>query len=351
MPLKNPILFGRYSYRYLIPFTHQFATMIEAGLPIAQALRTLAQQQKSYGFRAIIDDLYQSVQRGESLSAAMARHPEAFDKMYLQLISASEKSGMLENALSQLTKYLERKRNLRRQAIRSIIYPAFVLCAAVFILVALRFVLLPMFAGPAVSGENNPIGKTVGHLLSILDAILICAVLLPVIIVFVSRLLKRTYTGAYLVDWIKLHIPILGGVFRRAALARFTRCLGMLTRAGISILDALSLSREVTGNEVIGRQIDFVREQAKSGSSLTEPLRQCRAVDIAVVDMIETGEESGKLEESLLKVAEYYENEVEEMTFFLLGMLKPILIIFICALMGYMIIVMWTSVLSSVGLR
>ncbi len=347
--MKNPILLGKYSYKYLIPFTHQLATMIEAGLPISQALRTLAKQQKSYAFRNVIEDLHNRVQRGQPLAEAMAQHPNVFDKMYLRLVASSEQSGMLEDALNQLTKYLERKRSLKRQVIRSMIYPTFVLCAAVFILAALRFVLLPMFAG--ISGtSSNPVSKTVGHLLGLVDMILLCVIIVPVICIFISQLLKQTYSGTYLLDLFKLHIPILGGIFRRAALARFTRALGMLTRAGISIIDALSLSREVADNEVIGRQIDFVKEQVKQGSSLTEPLRKSRTVDIAVVNMVEVGEESGKLEESLLKVAEYYENEVEEMIYVLLGILKPAFIIFICLLMGYMIIVMWTAVLTSAGL-
>jgi len=347
--LSNFILFGRYSYKYLIPFTHQLATMIEAGLPITQALRTLSRQQKSYGFRAVIDDLCKGVQRGQPLSNAMKKHPRAFDSMYVRLIESAEKSGMLENALNQLTKYLERKRNLRRQVIRALIYPAFVLCFAVFVLAGLRFVLLPMFAG--ISGNATPISRTVGNLLTLVNIILGLAVFIPVLTIAAVSLLKQTEIGTYIVDWIKLHIPIIGGVFRRAALARFTRSLGVLTGAGVSILDALALSREVTGNEVIGRQIDFARETVKTGSSLTEPLRISRTVDTAVVDMIEVGEESGKLEESLLKVADYYEDEVEMMIHYLMGMLKPALIIFLCLLMGYMILTMWSVALSSAGLK
>ncbi len=347
--MKNSILFGRYSYKYLIPFTHQLSTMVQAGLPIARALRTLANQQKSYSFRAVIDDLSKCVEAGQPLSQAMKKHPRAFDTMYVRLIESAEKSGMLENALDQLTKYLERKRNIRRQVIRALIYPAFVLCFAVLIFAALRFVLLPMFAG--ASSGSNPINKTVGSLLTLVDTVLGLAVFVPILIILLASLLRQTELGTYIVDWVKLHIPIIGGVFRRAALARFTRSLGVLTGAGVSILDALSMSREVTGNEVIARQIDFAKETVKTGSSLTEPLRVSRTIDPAVVDMIEVGEESGKLEESLLKVADYYEDEVETMIHYLMGLLKPTLIILLCLLMGYMILTMWSVALSAAGLR
>ncbi len=321
--------------------------MIDAGLPITQALRTLAKQQKSSGFRAIIEDLYECVQRGESLTDAISKHPEAFDEMYVKLISASEKAGMLEDALKELVKYLERKRNLKRQVLRAMLYPGFVFFAAIFILFTLRFVLLPMFAG--TSSGNNPVNRTVGQLLSLVDTILILSVVVPLVIVGVSGLLRQSQSGRYIVDFLKLKVPIVGVIFRKAALARFTRSLGMMLRAGVPIIDALALSRDVANNTVIARQIDFVKEQAKRGSSLTEPLRKSRAIDVAVTDMIEIGEESGKLEESLIKVAEYYENEVEELIYAFLAMLKPALIVFICLLMGYMILVMWASVLSSVG--
>ncbi len=321
--------------------------MIDAGLPITQALRTLAKQQKSSGFRAIIEDLYECVQRGESLTDAISKHPEAFDEMYVKLISASEKAGMLEDALKELVKYLERKRNLKRQVLRAMLYPGFVFFAAIFILFTLRFVLLPMFAG--TSSGNNPVNRTVGQLLSLVDTILILSVVVPLVIVGVSGLLRQSQSGRYIVDFLKLKVPIVGVIFRKAALARFTRSLGMMLRAGVPIIDALALSRDVANNTVIARQIDFVKEQARQGSSLTEPLRKSRAIDVAVTDMIEIGEESGKLEESLIKVAEYYENEVEELIYAFLAMLKPALIVFICLLMGYMILVMWASVLSSVG--
>jgi general secretion pathway protein F len=328
------------SRKDITAFTRQLSALVGAGIPIPQALDSLGSEEENPSFREVILSITDSVQKGSALSAALEEHPKLFGKLYASMIRVGEEAGQLPAVMLDLANLLEHEDEVRGEVMGAVAYPGFVLCFGIITISVLLTVVLP-------------------RLFSMLDEMLPTLPLPTLILLNVSRVLHkdwlfiligivaavagimwyhRTPKGAEAWDRMKLRLPVLGAVFRAAALGRFARTLGTLARAGISLLPALKIVENTIGNRILAQQIARVAEETRGGDSLAGPLRKLGIFPRTVVQMIEVGEETGKLDEMLLKVAEIEERQMRARIKVLISLLAPMLILVVGALIGFMVI-------------
>jgi type IV pilus assembly protein PilC len=316
-PKFDIVLFGEgLSQRQLAHFTYQLATMLDVGLPILRSLETLAQQHRPGPTRQLIESLIDDIGRGLTFAEALARWPESFDGFYVKMIAAGETGGILVEILHRMAAMIEDHIRLRRRLIGIMIYPACVLGMAFLVGLLVSF----------MRGQSFPLG----------------VLLLPILAaagIWAFRRLKRTEPFRYKLDKFKLGLPLLGKSYLKIAVARFARTLGMLTQAGVPIIEALEVTRQTTGNEVVGSALAQVQEQVRKGYPLGDQLSRCGLFDAMVVDMVHVGEETGELDRTLFNVAENCEDDVDMHVGVMTSLLKPVLIIIMGIIVG--LIVFW----------
>lgn len=321
-------------------FTQEMSTLLAAGIPIPQALASLGGQEENAALRAMILNIAAAVRKGESFSAALAEQPRWFGKLYTSMIRVGEEAGVLPKVMADLAALLEHEDEVRGEVVAAVAYPAFVLGFGIITVTVLLTVVLPRLFG-------------------MLQEMLTVLPLPTLILLKVSALLHqhwfllsagtagvtgglwwylRTPAGALAWDKIKLRIPVVGGVFRSAALGRFARTLGTLVRSGVSLLPALKIVEHTIGNHVLAAQVAQVAEETRGGDSLAAPLRKLGIFPNTIVQMIDVGEESGRLDDMLLKVAEMEERHMRARTKTLISLLAPVLILIVGALVGFMVI-------------
>lgn len=328
------------SRKDITAFTRELSALVAAGIPIPQALDSLGSEEENFTFREVIVSIADSVQKGSALSAALDEHPKLFGKLYASMVRVGEEAGQLPAVMADLANLLEHEDEVRGEVMAAVAYPAFVLCFGLATVTLLLTVVLP-------------------RLFTMLEEMLPTLPLPTLIMLKVSRVLhqdwivlflgaiavvggiiwyKRTPKGAEAWDRMKLRLPVVGKVFRAAALGRFARTLGTLARAGVSLLPALKIVENTIGNSVLGQQIARVAEETRGGDSLAGPLRKLGIFPRAVVQMIEVGEETGKLDEMLLKVAEIEERHMRAHTKVLISFIAPVLILGVGSVIGFMVI-------------
>jgi type II secretory pathway component PulF len=320
--------------------TRQLAALLGASIPIPQALDGLGEEEENPALRAMVLKLAESVRKGTALSAAMDEHPKQFNKLYISMVRVGEEAGQLPTVMNDLANLLEHDEEIRSEVVSAISYPAFVLAFGIFTVVILLTVVLPKLFGmlqamlKALPWPTLVLLKVSAFLNSYwwLMAIVLVGGIAGAI------WYKRTPKGALMIDRAKLRIPILGGVFLSAALSRFARTLGILVKSGVSLLPALKIVENTIGNLVLAHFIAQVSEETRGGDSLAGPLRKLGVFPKTVIQMIDVGEETGKLDEMLLKVAEIQEREMRGKTKTVVSLLGPILILVVGALVGFMVI-------------
>jgi len=340
---------GRVPKKLLTQFTRQLSTLIDAGLPILRSLRILEQQQKPGMLRVAIRLVAEDVEGGATLSEAMARHPKVFDRLYTNMIRAGELGGVLDIILQRLADFMEKSQALKRKVIGAMIYPIAVITFSLTIVTLLLIFVVPKFESifsglgedlPTVTRALINTSKWVkaGGWAAILGA--------PVAIYLILRAMRANEQGRYYVDQMKLKTPILGQIESKSAVARFTRTLGTLLTAGVPILEAINITRETSGNEVLSRSLAEVHDGIREGESFAEPLRQSRVVDPMVVNMIDVGEETGELDKMLMKVADTYDEEVETLVGSLTSMMEPVMVIILGAIVGFIVLALFMPMVS-----
>lgn len=345
-------VFGRVSKKKLTQFTRQLATLQDAGLPILRSLRILEQQQKPGLFRQIIKEVADDVEGGSTLSEAMAKHPKAFDKLYVKMVAAGEAGGVLETILLRLADFMEKSQRLKRKVIGAMIYPIAVITFASGIVMFIMTVVVPKFK-QIFADFGTTLPKPTQILISVSNwfatgstaedasgAIPGWMVVLfaPLVVWGILKLIRQSEVGRFVLDFIKLKIPVFGKIVQKTVVARFTRTLGTLITAGVPILDAINITKETTGNEVFTRALAKVHDSIREGESFAEPLQASRVVDTLVVNMVDVGEETGELDKMLLKVADNYDEEVETLVGSLISLLEPVLVIFLGLTVGSIVI-------------
>lgn len=331
---------GRVKRKDITAFTREMASLLEAAIPIPQALDGLAEEEESVPLRSLLQELSESVRKGASLSAAMAAHPRLFSDLYVSMIRVGEEAGALQKVMADLASLLEHEDEVRAEVRAAVAYPAFVMGFGILTVTVLLTVVLPrLFAMLEEMMDVLPLPTRVLLAVSELLQQQWLWLLLAIAGAFYGcRHLLRSPRGALFRDVAKLRLPLIGPLFRASALGRFARTLGTLVRSGVSLLPALKIVENTIGNLAIAAQIALVAEGTRGGDSLAAPLRKLGLFPGTVIQMINVGEESGRLDEMLLKIAELEERQMRARTRILISLVAPALILVVGALVGFMVI-------------
>lgn len=324
-------------------FTRQFSVMLDAGLPLVQALEAIAQQQVNMAFKSVLEQVRADVESGSNLADSMAKHPKVFDNLFTNLVAAGEAGGILDTILQRLSIFIEKIVKLKRALRSAITYPAIILFIAFVVVTIILWKVIPVFR-TLFEGFNValPLATQVVIALSrFVENYLIFVIIGVIALIPVFRNFYQTDRGKHLVDRILLKLPILGDIFRKIAVARFTRTLATLLTSGVAILDALDITARTAGNVILEDVIKEVRRNIEEGKNMSDPMRASKFFPPMVTQMTAVGESTGELDNMLTKVADYYEEEVDTIVENLLTILEPILMVFLGVIVGGIVISMY----------
>src|SRR5690242_19319300 len=336
-------------------FTRQFSVMIDAGLPLVQCLEILAQQQNNKHFQQILMQVRQDVEEGSTLAAAMARHTRVFDQLYANMVDAGETGGILDLILQRLSTFIEKIVKLKRDIVSAMIYPAAVILLAVVEVAVIMIFVIPqfqqIFLGLLGPGEQLPLPTRIvvgfSNFLAGWGGLAILATVIGTAITV--KFYYRTPGGHKNIDYILLKIPLLGDIFRKIAVSRFSRTLSTLLSSGVPILQSLDITAKTSGNVIIEEAITKVRAGVERGESFVEPLKATEVFPHMVAQMIGIGEQTGALDAMLGKIADFYEAEVDSAIANLLTLMEPILIGFLGITIGSIVIAMYLPLFTLIG--
>ncbi|MGC4014861.1 MAG: type II secretion system F family protein [Luteolibacter sp.] len=346
---------GSIKPKVLMIFTRQLATLIDAGLPLLRGLTVLAKQEPNPVLKATVNALADSVQGGSTFSESLAQHPKIFNKLYVNMVKAGELGGVLEIVLQRLAEYQEKAHKLKNKIVSAMVYPVIVMFIAVAILVFLMLFIVPkfkeMFAdmGDAQLPTISRVVFGFSEFMLARPLVLPNAVFIFLVIgaiAFAFQMWGRTKGGRDIIDNLKLKAPIFGDIQRKSAIARFSRTLGTLVTSGVPILQALNITRDTAGNVVVSQAIEKVYEAVKEGESIVTPLSASSVFPAMVISMVDVGEETGQLPEMLLKVAEVYDDEVDNAVTALTSILEPIMIVILALVVGCVVFALFLPLIK-----
>lgn len=342
---------GSVSMRDIVIFTRQFSTMINAGLPLVQALDILARQSENKHLAAVVRQVVFDVESGNTVADAMRRHPKAFSDLYTNMVAAGEAGGILDTILNRLAFFMEKNDALVRKVKGAMIYPTVIMCVAGLCVVILLWKVIPVFASMFGSvGMELPLPtKIVIGLSNFLSGYWWAIAGGVGGGVFVLRNFYATSSGQLVIDRLLLRVPVLGDVLRKSAVSRFTRTLGTLISSGVSILDGLEITARTSGNRVVHDAIMNSRASIAGGDTIAGPLQKSEVFPPMVISMISVGEQTGGLDEMLSKIADFYDDEVDASVSALLSLLEPVMIVFLGVVVGGMIVAMYLPIFDMVN--
>jgi type IV pilus assembly protein PilC len=336
-------------------FTRQFSVMIDAGLPLVQCLEILAQQQDNKYFQQVLLQVRQDVEEGSTLAAAMARHPRVFDQLYSNMVEAGETGGILDLILQRLSTFIEKIVKLKRDIVSAMIYPSAVIVLAIVAVAVIMVVVIPqfqnIFLGLLGPGEQLPVPTRIvvgiSNFLAGWGGLIILASVIGLGVAI--KFYYQTPGGRKNIDWLLLKVPIIGDIFRKIAVARFSRTLSTLLSSGVPILQSLDITAKTSGNVIIEAAITKVRAGVERGESFVDPLKATEVFPHMVAQMIGIGEQTGALDAMLGKIADFYESEVDAAIANLLTLIEPILIGFLGVTIGSIVIAMYLPLFTLIG--
>ncbi|MEK7329245.1 MAG: type II secretion system F family protein [Candidatus Eisenbacteria bacterium] len=329
-------------------FARQLSTMISAGLPLVRSLRSISRDHEDKKLGAILEKVSDDVQKGESLSTALAKHPGAFDEVFVSLVNTGEVSGTLDRIMDQSATYLERAETLRLKVQAALRYPIFILSFAVLILVAMIVKIIPMFTS-IYDRFRVPLPIPTQILLNISRAVvdnLLLVTGLTIVAVIAGGYAAQTDQGRLWIDRAKFNLPLFGPLIRMYAVTKFARTLGMLTASGTQILYALKVMRPVPGNMVLEQGIEHVRARVEEGDSLSRAMSEAGVFPEMLVQMTATGEETGQLDNMLSRTADFYEQRVTAQVDGLSSLVEPIAIVVLGGLVGVMLLALYLPIFN-----
>ena len=345
---------GKVSPKRLAIFTRQFSVMIDAGLPLVQCLEILGTQQDYKPFQKIILAVRQDVEAGQSLAEALRKHPRAFDDLFVNMIAAGEAGGILDTILRRLSTYIEKAVKLAGQVKTALIYPVAVIGVAIIVVAIILWKVIPTFAALfAALGAQLPLPTRVVIAMSnFLASYFLFVIILSAFAVYALKRYYATEKGRRVIDKIILKMPVLGDVMQKIAVARFCRTLATLTSSGVPILDGLEITAKTAGNAIIEDAIMSVRKSVEAGRTISEPLAETKVFPAMVVQMIGVGEQTGALDAMLNKIAEFYEEEVDNAVTGLMKLMEPIMISLLGVVIGTIVVAMYMpmfDLISKIG--
>jgi type IV pilus assembly protein PilC len=348
--IKIPGLSGRVKSKVLTTFTRQLATLVDAGLPLLRGLRVLEKQERNATLKTIAGELALGIEGGSTFSEALAQHPKVFNRLYVNMVKAGELGGVLEVVLTRLAEFMEKAQKIKGKVKAAMFYPTAVLIVAVGIMYILMVNVIPkfkeVFTG-MLEGQQLP-GFT-RFVMGISDTIKNHIVVTGIVVAAVVALFlifKRTKFGRLAFDKFKLKVPVFGPVVSKVAISRFTRTLGTLISSGVPILQALTIVKETAGNVIIANAVNAVHESVKEGETITAPLEASAVFPPMVISMVDVGEQTGALPEMLLKIADNYDEEVDNAVTAMTSLLEPIMIVLLGLIVGSIVIAMFLPLIK-----
>lgn len=346
--INLPFFKKKVNQRSIAIFTRQLATMIDAGLPLVQSLEILSQQQESKAFKNIIRVIREDVEGGSTFAGALKKHPLTFNELYTNLVVAGEEGGILDNILLRLASYIEKSEALKKKVKSALIYPATIVGVAVIVVGILMIFVIPVFETMfKSSGQNLPLPTLIVVTLSkMIKKYVVIFIPAMVLLFFLLRKYYHTQNGRAVLDRLLLKLPVFGSLFKKIAVARFSRTLGTLVSSGVPILDGLTIVSRTSGNRVIETAILNARASIREGETIAEPLSRSNIFPPMVIQMISVGESTGALDSMLSKIAEFYEEEVDIAVVNLTSLLEPFLMVFLGIVIGGVVISMYLPIFN-----
>ncbi len=335
----------------LMIFTRQLATLIDSGLPLLRGLTVLGRQEPNPIMKSTITTIADNVQTGSTFSETLSQYPKIFNKLYINMVKAGELGGVLEIVLNRLAEYQEKAQKLKNKIVAAMVYPIIVMFIALAIMVFLMLVIVPRFEKifQDMLGDANKLpGLTkmvIGFSRWMGDNVLYLGA--GAVLIFIGwKVFASTTGGRRTIDKIKLKLPLFGDVQRKTAISRFTRTLGTLVTSGVPILQALNITRETAGNTIVSDAITKVHDAVKEGESMVGPLESSNVFPPMVISMVDVGEETGQLPEMLLKIADVYEDEVDNSVSALTSMLEPLMIVILALVVGVIVMALFLPLIE-----
>ena len=352
--IKMPkFLQGRIKTKVLTQFTRQLATLVNAGLPLMRGIEVLKRQMKDPQMLEALNGISENIAAGGTFSESLTAYPKIFDKLYVNMVKAGEAGGVLEVVLGRLAEFAEKSEKIKNKVKGAMIYPIVVLVAAIGITAFLLVAVIPKFQqvfNDMLNGQALPaITQFVIDASEFVQSNGLQIALGVAAVIVIMKVIGRTEKGAYFFDALKLRLPVTGTLAQRSAVSKFTRTLGTLLSSGVPILQSLTITRDTTGNRVLTQAIQNVHDSVKEGESMTQPLSQCKVFPPMVTSMVEVGEETGALADMLTRIANTYDDEVDNAVAGLTAAIEPALIIVLAVVVGTIVIAMFLPMVKIIG--
>ena len=349
--LAIPGLGGKVKPKVLTTFTRQLATLVDAGLPLLRGLRVLEKQERNPVLKRILGELATSIEGGSTFSEALAQHPKTFNKLFVNMVKAGELGGVLEVVLKRLAEFSEKAQKIKAKVKAALFYPMAVMIVAVGIMVLLLTFVVPKFK-EVFSGMGVKMPGFTLFVLALSDVIknnILGTLGLIAVLVIIFLLFIKTKFGRRLWDKFQLMMPVFGPVISKVAISRFTRTLGTLISSGVPILQALTIVRETAGNVIIANAVTKIHESVKEGETITAPMEGSGVFPPMVVSMVDVGEQTGAMPEMLLRIADDYDEQVDNAVAAMTSLLEPIMIVFLAVIVGSIVIAMFLPLIAMIS--
>lgn len=337
----------------LVIFTRQFSTMIGAGLPLVQALEILAAQTENKFFAKTIGEIKNNVEGGSTFADALKKHPNIFSELYANMVAAGEAGGILDTILIRLATYIEKAEKLKRKVKGAMVYPSVTMTVALLVIVIIMVFVVPTFGKMFETlGGSLPLPTqliiNISEFLGGTGGLIVLGSIVGLVI-FVMQF-KKTERGRKIIDRMVLKMPVVGILFKKVAVAKFTRTLGTLISSGVPILDGLNITAKTAGNKLVEKSVMTVRQGVSEGKTIAEPLSDEKVFPPMVTQMIAVGESTGALDSMLEKIADYYDDEVDIAVSNLTSMIEPVLMVFLGGTIGFIVVAMYLPIFKLITL-
>ncbi len=356
--LKSKTLFalpmlGKPKDKDIVIFTRQFATMIDAGLPLVQALEILSQQTENKTLAKVIGEVKTDVESGSTFADALKKHPRIFSELYANMVAAGEAGGILDTILNRLAQYIEKAMKLKKKVKGAMIYPSVIMSVAVMVIVVIMVFVIPTFAKMfsqlgGVLPLPTRIVIAISNFLGGIGGLIILALIIGIVISLSQ--FRRTEKGMTITDAILLKLPVFGILILKVAIAKFTRTLGTLVSSGVPILDSLDITAKTAGNKIIEKAVYEVKKGVSEGKTLAEPLTAAKVFPPMVTQMISVGESTGAVDNMLNKIADFYDDEVDNAVANLTALMEPMIMVFLGVTIGFIVVSMYLPIFRLITL-
>jgi type IV pilus assembly protein PilC len=344
--------FEKVKLRDMVIFSRQFSSMIGSGVAMIRTLTIISEQCENKKLKEVLMDVKAQVENGAALSDAFTRHPDVFDRLFVSMVKAGETGGILDEVMKKVAEFAEQRQKLNDKVKSAMAYPIVALTVAVIVFWVMLTFIIPVFKS-MFDGMGSELPAFTQMLINLSGLMRSFWMLIIIAVIggafYATKQYYKTEPGRYQIDGMMLKLPILGDVIQKVAVARFTRTFGVLVRSGVPMLTALDVVKETAGNAVLSKAVESVQREVREGGSISKPLSKEPLFPPMVVQMVAVGEETGKLDDMLQKIADFYDDEVENAVEALTSVLEPIMVVFIGGIVGSVVVGMYLPIFSIIN--